>query len=194
MDVSGGGMVLKEYRREYPLYSLCGLNCCLCPRYQTNGESKCPGCGGREFHLKHPTCPVVTCNKKHDNVEFCFQCSAFPCKKYSKPSDVDSFISYRNVLSDFEKAERDLESYKKELGEKKDILEFLINNYNDGKRKNFYCVAVNLLRLTDLRGIINVINDTLSKQDIPLKNKIEHIKILFQEKASKDNIELKLIK
>lgn len=186
--------MLKEYNREYPLYSLCGLNCCLCPRYQTNGESKCPGCGGKKFHLKHPTCSVITCNQKHDNVEFCFQCSAFPCEKYSKPSSTDSFISYRNVISDFEKAKTDLNKYKSELNEKKDILEFLIDNYNDGRRKGFYCIAVNLLKLTDVRDIMNEVNDSISKQDIPIGNKIEKIICLFKDKASKDKISLKLNK
>lgn len=55
---------MKEYKREYSLFSLCGLNCGLCPHYQTNGISKCPGCGGQDFHLKHPTCAVITCNRK----------------------------------------------------------------------------------------------------------------------------------
>ena len=109
-------MELDEYKREYPLFSLCGLNCGLCPHYQTQGESKCPGCGGEKFHLKHPTCAVITCNRKHDHVEYCFQCSSFPCEKYSSPSNADSFISYRNVIADFEKVKKDsLAQYKIEL-------------------------------------------------------------------------------
>lgn len=59
------------YKRNFPQLSLCGLNCGLCPRYHCNGISKCPGCGGKDFNLKHPTCSVVTCNQKHDNVEYC---------------------------------------------------------------------------------------------------------------------------
>lgn len=33
------------------------------------------------------------------------------------------------------------------LEEKIEILEFLIENYNDGRSKNIYCIAVNLLEL-----------------------------------------------
>lgn len=43
-------MDLKEYKREYPSFALYGLNCGLCPRYHTKGESKCHGCGGQDFH------------------------------------------------------------------------------------------------------------------------------------------------
>gem|GEM_PF-3991072 len=38
-----------EYKvRSYPLFSDCGLNCGLCPRYYTDGASRCPGCGQGE--------------------------------------------------------------------------------------------------------------------------------------------------
>lgn len=184
-----------EYKRDYPLFSLCGLNCGLCPRYHTKGESKCPGCGGKDFHLKHPTCAVITCNTKHDQVEYCFQCSSYPCEKYSIPSNRDSFISYCNVITDFKKIKRDgLEQYKSELNEKVDILEFLINNYDDGRRKNFYCIAVNLLKPSDLKAIMTQINEHISKHDSNRKDKIKQIISLFEEHASKDNIELKLRK
>jgi len=185
---------LQEYKREFPLFSLCGLNCGLCPRYHTDGESKCPGCGGENFHLKHPACAVITCNRKHEQVEYCFQCSSYPCGKYSKASEVDSFISYRNVTSDFAKAKRDHDQYKRQLGEKVDMLQFLINNYNDGRRKNFYCNAVNLLDLETSQDIMTEIKEKISKQDISLKEKISQIILLFEERADKENIELKLRK
>jgi hypothetical protein len=38
---------MKEYYRNYPLFSLCGLNCGLCPRYHTQGESKCPAAAAK---------------------------------------------------------------------------------------------------------------------------------------------------
>ncbi|PKM93511.1 MAG: hypothetical protein CVU84_15135 [Firmicutes bacterium HGW-Firmicutes-1] len=186
---------MNEYRREYPFFSLCGLNCGLCPRFQTKGESKCPGCGGKDFHIKHPSCAIITCNKKHSQVEYCFQCASFPCKKYSDSSNVDSFISYRNVITDFEKVSNEgLDKYKIELNQKIEILEFLINNYNDGRRKNFYCIAVNIMQLNDLENIMAEINENISKEEIPIKEKLEQIRLLFEIQASKDNIELKLRK
>ena len=128
---------MKEYTREYPLFSLCGLNCGLCPRHQTDGSSRCPGCGGPDFHLQHPSCAVITCSRKHGDVEFCFQCADYPCARYREMPDADSFISYRNVISDFEKAEREgIETYASELAEKVRIVERLIAEYNDGRKKS----------------------------------------------------------
>ncbi len=186
---------MKEYEREYPLFSLCGLNCGLCPRYHTGGDSKCPGCGGKDFHLKHPTCAVITCNEKHDRVEYCFQCTSFPCDRYRNLGNKDSFITYRNVIPDFVKAKREgLEQYQAELNEKIGILEFLIKNYNDGKRKNFYCLAVNLLPLKILRSIMNEMNQNIDKQGVPQKDKINRMKSLLEKEAARENIPLLLRK
>jgi len=184
---------MKTYSREYPLFSLCGLNCGLCPRYQTEGVSKCPGCGGADFYQKHPSCAVITCTLKHDRVDYCFQCSSYPCEKYRNQSDKDSFITYRNVLADFEKAKTEgLQLYKLELNEKVEILEYLIHNFNDGRRKNFYCIAVNLLSLASLKEVFQEIQNSVSGQDIDLKSKIEQVIALFETKAKFDSITLKL--
>jgi hypothetical protein len=185
---------MKEIKRKHPMFSLCGLNCGLCPRFHTDGASKCPGCGGKDFHLTHPACAVMTCNAKHNNVEFCFQCSLYPCKKYTSPEKKDSFISYKHVLEDFGKARDDLDGYLRELDYKVSLLKKLIEKYNDGKRKNYYCVCVNLLRIDDLKIIEKTIDDEIADIEANLKTKIERIIKLFEEFAEKDNIELKLRK
>lgn len=186
---------MEEYKRAAPLFSLCGLNCGLCPRYQTQGDSKCPGCGGTDFHLKHPTCAVITCSKKHGSVEYCFECPSYPCDRYSRIGDADSFISYRSVITDFAKAKTDgVEQYMTELQEKIAILEFLLSTCNDGRRKAFYCNAVNLLTLPDLREIMTEIKEKIASRGIPQKEQIEEIVRLFEARAASLNISLKLRK
>ena len=180
---------MNEYKREYPLFSLCGLNCGLCPRFHTEGSSRCPGCGGREFHLKHPACAVITCNKKHDNVEFCFQCSSYPCDRYKKENNKDSFITYKNVDKDMKAASGNLKEYKKILEEKVRILELLIKNYNDGRKKNLYCLAVNLLPVSKLREIMGKI-----KNEKDIKDKINLIVDQINKKADECNVVLALRK
>ncbi len=184
---------MKEYKREYPLFSLCGLNCGLCPRYQSEGASSCPGCGGKDFHLLHPSCAVITCSKKHDNVEYCFECKSYPCDRYVSPSEKDSFITYRKVQADMQKALSDgIEKYQAELNEKTAFLEFLLSDYNDGRKKNFYCVAVNLLELADLLDIKAQIENL--DEDLSKKDQIKLIEAWFEEKAKSNNIDLKLRK
>jgi len=138
---------MATFTRAEPFYSLCGLHCCLCPRFHTDGVSRCPGCGGPGFSETHPTCAVATCNARHDAVEFCFQCSAYPCERYAAPSPVDSFVSYLGVLDNFAAAKRDLPTYLCGLRKRHAYLLDLIANYNDGRSKGLYCVAMNNLPL-----------------------------------------------
>lgn len=185
---------MKEYMRKEPSFSLCGLNCALCPRFHTDGSSKCPGCGGPDFALKHPTCAVVTCNRKHDNVEFCYECSAYPCKKYMEPSTADSFISYVKVSQDMADAKRDLPAYLNTLRMKRVILENLITHYNDGKSKGFYCLAVNLLPLSTLNEILDTMEGSAENGNLDTRAKAKKITGMITAKADEMQLVLKLRK
>ncbi len=81
-----------------------------------------------------------------------------------------------------------------ELNEKIVILEFLLKNYDDGRRKSFYCLAVNLLGLSDVKDVMEDINKNISKLDIGIKDKIEQIIMLFESKAKKEKVVLNLRK
>jgi hypothetical protein len=184
---------MKEYERKQPLFSLCGLNCGLCPRYQSEGTSKCPGCGGEDFYLKHPSCAVITCSKKHGGIEFCFLCESYPCERYAKPSKKDSFITYQNVLRDMQRAAQNgIGEYLAELDEKIKFLQTLIGKFNDGKKKSFYCTAVNLLDREDLTDIREKIEGRAG--NTPKEDMIRWIESMFVEKAAARGIGLKLRK
>ena len=45
------------------------------------------------------------------------------------------------------------EAYNAEQIEKRQILDRLLVEYNDGRKKTFFCLAVNLLSLEDLRTV-----------------------------------------
>ena len=180
---------MNNYERTYPLLSACGLNCGLCPRYHTNGVSKCPGCGEKTFLEKHPTCGVLSCCRRR-SIEYCFECEEYPCKKYDGSITRDSFITCRNMFKDFEKIKtHGLAAYQNELNQKIEVLCDLLENYNDGRRKSFFCIAVNLLELKDIKEVVANFNPNL-----PLKEKSAFAVQLFQEMAEKRNVELKLRK
>jgi F0F1-type ATP synthase delta subunit len=80
------------------------------------------------------------------------------------------------------------------LNEKVEILNFLLSNYNDGKRKNFYCTAVNLLKLEDLKNILVEFKKKIKMKDITAKEKIEFVISFFKDKAEKEEIEIELRK
>ncbi len=183
-----------EYKqREYPLFSVCGLNCGLCPRYQTNGTSKCPGCSGEGFLTKHPACGVLSCSQRK-GIEYCYQCDEYPCKKYDGADKLDSFITHLKQFSDIEKAKIvGIEAYRNELNEKISILETLLANYDDGRRKGVFCIAVNLLELHDVKHVMEQISSQM-KPEQSAKDKATMAVQLFQSMAEQRNFTLKLRK
>jgi hypothetical protein len=184
---------VKEYSRKYPEFSLCGLNCILCPRYQTEGSSKCPGCGGKQFYEKHPSCSVITCSQKHNNIEFCFECDEFPCKKFDIPIKQDSFISKKNFMENMNEAKKDITKYVDELKEKEKVLEYLIHNYNDGKMKGYYCLAVNLMSINELKRIIDELHKK-EELDLEIKEKAKLAKRIIENNAAVLGIRVELRK
>lgn len=88
---------MKNFKRENLLFSLCGLNCGLCPM---NLNQYCPGCGGGEGKQ---SCSIAKCSLQHGNVEYCFQCENYPCEKYDNIDEFDSFITHQHQKQDMEK-------------------------------------------------------------------------------------------
>ena len=183
-----------EYKtRKYPEFSVCGLNCGLCPRYYTVGSSRCPGCAGEGFSEVHPACGVLSCAQRR-GLEYCFLCEEFPCKKYDKADEADSFITHKNQFRDMEKAKRiGIAAYEEELNTKIQILKELLENYDDGRRKGLFCLAVNLLELEDIKQIMEQLREAINSE-LTLKEKASAAVKLFQAKAEEKNIELKLRK
>lgn len=183
---------MKEHKREYPLFSACGLNCGLCPNHHTNGASRCAGCGGDGFF--YPACPILACNARH-GVQYCCLCGEYSCGRYAEAGVYDSFVTHRNQLKDNEKAKAGgIAAYRAELDEKVDILQFLLNHYNDGRRKNFFCLAVNLLDLPDIREVLRRLEAESPAANSPPKERAALAARLFQATAVQRGVELKLRK
>ncbi len=176
---------MKDFKRNNIYFSLCGLNCGLCTMRLGN---HCPGCGGGEHH----SCTIAKCSLAH-NVEYCFQCSEMPCTKYQFESEYDSFITHRNQLKDIQKAkEMGIDAYTKEQVEKVEILKLLLDNYNAGRQKTFFCLAVNLLEIEDIRNVMKHLTDNSDIEILPIKEKAQYTVNQFQAIADKQGINLKL--
>jgi hypothetical protein len=180
---------MKNFKRNYTLFSLCGLNCGLCPMYLDN---YCPGCGGGPGNQ---SCAIARCSQQRGGIEYCYLCDKYPCEKYEGIDKYDSFITHRNQLKDLEKVRKiGIERYKTELDEKITILKNLLANYNDGRRKSFFCIAVNLLEQQDIKSVMEQIATEEESCNLTLKEKAAVAANLFQTMAEKRNIILKLNK
>lgn len=180
---------MKNFTRSDLLFSLCGLNCGLCSMHLSG---HCPGCGGGEGNQ---SCRIARCSLEHKNVEYCSQCREYPCEKYEGIDEFDFFITHRNQKKDLEKRQSlGTERYQEEQREKIRILQFLLEHYNDGRKKTFFCLAVNLLELEDLKAVLRQTGAEEAAAVRSPKEKAAHITRLLQNAADERGIILKLRK
>lgn len=180
---------MKNFQRNNLAFSLCGLNCGLCP--MRIGEY-CPGCGGGEGNQ---ACSIAKCSLQHGKIEYCFLCPEFPCSKYDEINESDSFISHQSQLRDIQKARRvGIDRYNQEQESKVKILKMLLDKYNDGRRKSFYCMAVSLLPLQEMENILTMIKNDPGFEELSIQEKAKYLVSQFQNLASKEGITLKLRK
>ncbi len=180
---------MKGFNRKNQLFSLCGLNCGLCPM-QIGGY--CPGCGGG---AGNQSCKIAGCSLEHSGIEYCFDCIEYPCEKYASLDSYDSFITHKRRRADAEKAKKiGIEAYNREQKEKAGILNTLLCGYNDGRKKSFYCTAVNLLELSELREALEYITKSTRSCELSVKEKSAFATNVLRSIADKRNIELKLNK
>lgn len=178
---------MKGFERKNQLFSLCGLNCGLCPMYLGN---YCGGCGNG-----NQSCKIAKCSLEHEKIEYCYECRQYPCEKYEHIDEYDSFITHRRQKTDLEKARSiGIAQYNLEQQEKMQILSRLLSNYNNGRRKNFFCVAVNLLELSELREAIKQIQSNDELPSLPINAQSLYVAKVLQKIADRRNIKLKLMK
>lgn len=150
----------------------------------------CGGCGNG-----NQSCKIARCSLEHGGVEYCYACEQYPCEKYQHIDDYDSFITHRRRKMDFKRAQSiGIEQYNVEQQEKMQILSHLLSHFNDGRRKNFFCTAVNLLELSELREAMEQIRTDDKLPALPLKEQCLFVVEILQKLAAKRKIELKLMK
>lgn len=176
---------MKGFERKNQFFSLCGLNCGLCPMLL---GGHCGGCGNG-----NQSCKIARCSLEHGKIEYCYECGQYPCETYQNTDEYDIFITGRRRKADMERAQTiGIEQYTLEQQEKAQILSHLLSHYNDGRRKNFYCVAVNLLELSEIREAVKQIQSREGLSTLPLKEQCSYAAEAFQKIADRRELKLKL--
>lgn len=163
-------MSVKGFERSNGLFSLCGLNCGLCG-FRLKG--KCNGCFKESFCAA--VCPMAPCSVRHGNLQYCFECPEYPCRHYDGFDSYDTLVLHRNQRKDMQRAkEIGIEAYRAEQQKKVGLLNSLLATYDDGSRQIFYCTAVNLLSIDDMKVIIDKADRETANME--LADRAEYIK------------------
>jgi len=189
-----------EQTKIYPTIGVCGLDCGLCPRYYTVGTSRCPGCAGPDFSNKHPSCSFITCCVKKKNLEVCAECSEFPCSKFKSEEEYQqlkqssSYPPYKKIISNLNFIkEYGIKKFIKQQKKRIKLFETMIENFDDGRSRSFYCKAAALLDLTILKNLLDKVTQKIKTDNIKpndTKTKAKILKSILNEIAPKKGVEL----
>lgn len=184
--------------KEFPTIACCGIDCGLCPSYYTLGHSKCPGCGGPDFSSKHPSCSILTCCVKNNSFESCADCNQYPCVKLKSWDKADSFVTHKVCLQNLNKIRQNgIEKFIEQQKIRMEILEMLLNSFNEGRSKSFFCIATTLLSIEDLNDAIKKAEEGIAEENIKIddfRSKSKIVKEILNKHAVNKNIEIKLRK
>lgn len=177
---------MKGFRREDQAFSLCGLNCGLCPM-RIGGY--CPGCGGGEGNQ---SCQVARCSLAHGGIAYCWQCAEYPCARYQAEDEYDTLITTQHRKADTARMmAMGPASYCEEQARKAALLRDLLARHNDGRRKGLYCLAVNLLEEDDVRAVLQRLDGMM---DAPVKERAALAAEMLQVMAKQRQVTLRLRK
>ena len=191
---------MDKLTKTYPTIGVCGLDCGLCPRYYTVGPSRCPGCCGPNFFNKHPSCSFITCCVKKKSLEICAECSEFPCSKFKSDEEYQqlelssSYPPDRKVMSNLKFIrEHGVKKFIDQQEKRIRLLETMLENYNDGRSKSFFCKAAALLDITSLETSLDDITQKIETNNIKSndkKTKAKILKSILKEFGFKEGVNL----
>ena len=187
-----------QSKKVIPIIGCCGLDCGLCPRYYTEGKSKCDGCGS-EYSYAAVGCKISRCCVNEKEFETCAECMDFPCSRFRGAwEEFDSFLTHRRMRSNLTYIrEKGVENYVHRLEKRMKLLGKMLEEFNDGRSKSYYCIATTLLPITDLETSLTKAEQKIEAEKIELddfKTKAKILKDFLNKFAEKKGVELKLRK
>ena len=181
---------------KYPEIGICGLSCRLCPRYHTENKSRCGGCKS-EFRMS-VGCPFITCAIKKKGIEFCWQCKENKtCERWRKHREfskrVDSFKCYQKLEDDITFIQKNgVNEFEKVQKTREKLLKEMLQEFNEGRSKSYYCVAATVLEIEELKEAL-----TKAKMDsfgLEIKERSKVLHLILNEITERKNYYLRLRK
>lgn len=134
----------------------------------------------------------------NNNIETCADCDKFPCEKIENWDKGDSFVTHKACLINLNKVRMNgIAIFLEQQDIRNQILKELLDSFNEGRSKSFFCIASTLLPIDDLHNCIITVKDVIKERRIDfndVKTKSKLIRDAINQIAIKTKIDLKLRK
>ncbi len=182
-------------RPKYPKIGICGLSCRLCPMYHTETESRCFGC--KSTNRMAVGCVFITCALKKKGIEFCWDCSEHTtCEKWKQHREtgktVDSFTCYQKLEENISFIQKHgIGAYEKIQRQRERLLKEILQEFNEGRSKRYYCIAATVFEIDELTAVITQARQDSMGLDIKKKSKGLHSKLDSMAEAKEYYLKLR---
>ena len=180
----------------YSDIGICGLSCRLCPMYNTDAESRCSGC--KSSTRMAVGCPFITCAVKRKGIEFCWECEeSEACERWKNHREAgkvrDSFKCYQILEEDISYISRHgVSAFQEFQGRREVLLKEMLNGFNEGRSKSYYCIAATVLEPGELEEALSRAKEESGGLDVRARSKTLHR--ILDEIASRRGYHLRLRK
>jgi hypothetical protein len=102
-------------------------------------------------------CPFIMCAVKQRGLEFCWQCPQHEdCPKWRARRESgkahDSFVCYQKLEDNIEFIRsKGISAFVKSQQAKEELIAAMLDEFNEGQSKSFYCVAATVLSTPELK-------------------------------------------
>lgn len=141
---------------------------------------------------------MLHCIVRKEGIEFCWQCpDSDSCEKWNLHREYshqyDTFVSYYALEDNIAyQKEHGAEAFENRQAEKAKFLHELLDEFNEGRSKSYFCIAVTMLETGDIKDALEQARRESTGLDIKAKAKLMHS--LLDELASAKGLTLSLRK
>ncbi len=144
------------------------------------------------------SCPFITCAIKKKGIEFCWDCKeSKTCEKWMKHREagkkVDSFKCYQKLEDDVAFIHKNgVAEFEKQQKIREKLLKEMLQEYNEGRSKSYYCIAATVLEINELKEALAKARNNCEELEIKEKSKLLYS--ILDETATQKKYRLKLRK
>lgn len=136
---------------------------------------------------------------KKRGLEVCAHCGEFPCKKFDNATEGPDFKTTSQKIMENQNyiQSSGITRFLEQQVERMKALQVMLEFYNDGRSKTFYCLAATLLSLKSLQAALTkagqeITNQSIRENDMKSKGKI--LKGILHKFSQEENEVLKMRK
>jgi hypothetical protein len=143
-------------------------------------------------------CPFITCAVKRKGIEYCGFCSENrACDNWrghrAFSLEHDTFVCYQSLENNIAFIRKNgLELFEKVQRIREQLLNEMLEGFNEGRSKRYYCNAATVLKIEELETILVQAKKDATDLDIKEKSRIMHS--ILNETAEKNQYCLSLRK